>query len=126
MRFDRVSFTIALALLALEVLIALFIRDRFVRPYLGDVLVVILIFFAVRTIWSIRPLPLAIGAFLFACLVEITQAMGLIQRLGWSDNILAKLVLGNTFQWGDLLCYLIGSVASLWIARLLPEGRQAH
>ena len=37
-----------LALLATEVLIALFVHDDFVRPYLGDVLVVPVIFFLLR------------------------------------------------------------------------------
>ena len=33
-----------LILLAIEVLIALFVHDRFVRPYLGDVIVVIVVY----------------------------------------------------------------------------------
>jgi hypothetical protein len=125
LRFDRISFILALALLATEVLIALFVRNRFVRPYVGDVLVVMLIFFAVRAVWPVRAVPLAIGVLCFAVAVEATQAMGLIEILGWSDNTLAKLVMGNTFQWGDLVCYLIGSVTSLCIIRIVPTGRQA-
>ena len=33
---------IALGLLAVEVLIALFVHDNFIRPYVGDVLVTVL------------------------------------------------------------------------------------
>jgi hypothetical protein len=111
--------------LAAEVLIASFAHDLFVRPYLGDVLVVMLLFFAVRAFWQLPPLPLAMGVLCFAVVVEATQALGLIRLLGWSDNTLAKLVMGNTFQWGDLVCYLIGSVASLSIFRVIPSRRQA-
>ena len=125
-RFDRTSFFIALALLAIEVCIALFVRDRFVRPYVGDVLVVMLLFFAVRAVWQVRPVPLAIGVLVFAIAVEITQALDLIGLLGWSENTLTKLVLGNTFQWGDLVCYLIGSVASLGIVRAMTPGERQH
>lgn len=50
------------ALLATEVLIALFVHDDFVRPYLGDVLVVPMIFFLLRVAFPerIKLLPLYI------------------------------------------------------------------
>lgn len=38
----------ALLLLMTEVLIALFVHDRFIRPYAGDILVVLLIYALVR------------------------------------------------------------------------------
>ena len=126
MRFDRTSLIIALGLLAIEVLIALFTHDRFVRPYLGDVLVMMLLFFAVRAFWQAPPLPLAAGILCFAVVVEITQALHLIHRLGWSHNTLAKLLLGDTFQWGDLGCYLLGGIASLGIVHVIEAGRQAR
>lgn len=51
-----------LALLATEVLIALFVHDDFVRPYLGDMLVVPVIFFLLRAAFPerIKLLPLYI------------------------------------------------------------------
>ncbi len=123
MRFHRTWFLLAAALLIVECLIAAFVRDGFVRPYLGDVLVVIFLFFAVLAFWRVGPVPLAIGVLCFAVLIEITQAMKLIHCLGWSDNTFAKLILGNTFQWGDLLCYLAGSMASLAIVGLAGKRR---
>ena len=47
--------------------------------------------------------------------------LGLIQGLGLSDNTVAKLVLGNTFQWGDLACYVIGTIASLAIVHAVSD-----
>ncbi len=123
-RFDRIAFFIALSLLVIEVCIALFVRDRFVRPYVGDVLVVMLIFFAVLAVIPARPLPLACGVLLFAFVVEITQGLGLIDRLGLENSTLAKLVLGNTFQWGDLLCYVLGAITSLAIVRMRGKERR--
>ena len=122
LRLHRTSLFIAIALLAIEVLIALFMRDRFVRPYLGDVLVVMLIFFALRALHPFRPVPLALGTFVFAVAVEVLQAWDLIGRLGWSSSTMAKLVLGNTFQWGDLVCYATGCAASIVLARHLDKG----
>jgi hypothetical protein len=45
----------ALAIFAIEVLIALFVRDAFIRPYLGDVLAVALVHTALR---AVTPLSL--------------------------------------------------------------------
>ena len=126
MRFHRTWFLLATILFIVECLIAAFAHDRIVRPYLGDVLVVMLIFFAVLAFWPVPPLRLAIGVLLFAFAVEATQASGLIDRLGLSGNTLAKLLLGNTFQWGDLICYLIGSLVSLGIVRIAEDKRPVH
>lgn len=40
-------------LLVTEVCIAVFIHEQFVRPFIGDVLVVILIYCLVKTFWNI-------------------------------------------------------------------------
>ncbi len=126
MRFHPVQALLAALLFVTEVLIALFVRDAFIRPYLGDVLVVMLLFFAVRAFWQASPIPLAAGILGFAVLVEFAQALHLIDRLGWSHITLAKVVLGNTFQWGDLVCYLIGSIISLGIAGIVEGEQPAH
>ena len=60
----RISYAIAaLALFGIEVCIALFARDDFVRPFVGDVLVVILIHCAVRILSPAKPRLLAVYVF---------------------------------------------------------------
>ena len=108
-RFHRASLMIALALLAIEVLIALFVHDRFNRPYVGDVLVVPLIHFAVRSVFRVDPAHLIVGVLLFAAGIECTQYLGMINAMGLSRNSFARVVLGNTFQWADLAAYAIGA-----------------
>ena len=56
-----------------ELFIALFVRDRFIRPYFGDVLVVILVYTAVRVVFPEKPKLLPIYVFIFAVLVEVLQ-----------------------------------------------------
>ena len=121
MRFHPRWAFLSFLLLAVEVLIALFVRDAFVRPYLGDVLVIPLIFFAVLTVADPPPRTLALGVLLFAFAVEGAQAAGLIRWLGWENNTMAKVILGNTFQWGDLLCYAVGAVSALLLQRALRQ-----
>jgi len=125
MRFHPRWAALAALLSVIELFIAFHVRDGFVRPYLGDVLVVMLLFFAVSAVAPVRPMPLAFAVLLFASVVELTQAAGLIHRLGWEDRMLARMVLGDTFQWGDLLCYAAGAAAALAVehqARRRPQG----
>lgn len=102
-------------LLALEVLIALFVRDRFVRPYLGDVLVIVLLYclgrgpLGMRGKW-LTPAVTALGA-----LAEGLQYLRLADRLGLGPDSPLRVILGSTFDRGDLLCYLAGGlVLALW------------
>lgn len=108
--FSRTHAAVALALFAVEVCIAAFVHDRFVRPHVGDLLVVMLIHFAVRTGVNMRPARVATGAFLFACAVEASQGLHLIARLGLQHNTFARLLLGDTFQALDLLAYALGAL----------------
>ncbi|MBK7271420.1 MAG: DUF2809 domain-containing protein [Flavobacteriales bacterium] len=70
------SASLAALLFVIEVLIALFVRDSFVRPYFGDVLVVMLIFFTLLALWPGPPVRLAMGVLLFAFVVEATRHLG--------------------------------------------------
>lgn len=122
-RFSRTHALVTLALFVIEVFIAFFVRDRFVRPYVGDLLVVVLIHFALRAVLRIGIRTAAWSTLLFAFTVEITQAMGLIHHLGLSDNTAAKLILGNTFQWMDLPAYVIGVVLAVLLDRRITSTR---
>lgn len=77
---------IALGLLAVEVLIALFVHDNFIRPYVGDVLVTVLIcaFLRIFIPKGVKLLPLYV--FVFAAGVEILQYFHIVEVLGLSDN----------------------------------------
>ena len=97
-----------LGILAIEVLIALFIHDRFVRPFVGDVLVVVLINAFVKTFIDARPIKVATGVLIFAVIVEISQYFNMAVALGIEDYKLARIVFGSTFDLLDILAYLIG------------------
>lgn len=108
----RIKYAIIfLIIFLLEVVIALFVHDKFVRPYVGDMLVVILIYFAVRIVvpQGCRFLPLYV--FLFAFLVEVLQYFHLVEVLGVADNRFLRTILGATFDVKDIICYGIGGLA---------------
>ena len=106
--FNIKYFVLAILLFVTEVLIALYVHDAFVRPYVGDFLVVILIYCAVRTFINASPLKVAIGVLLFSYTIEILQYFQIVDRLGLSGNVIAKTVIGYGFEWWDLLAYTLG------------------
>ncbi len=114
-----------LLLLGIEVLIALFVHDRFVRPYLGDVLVVWVIYAFLRTLWPTGLPWLPAGVTLFAVSVEVGQAFGLVDRLGLGHIRFFRVLLGSVFDWADLLCYLAGGGLIL-LAEHLCRARCDH
>ena len=99
-------------LLAIEVCIALFVHDAFIRPYVGDMLVTLLLCCLCRIVvpCKIRLLPLFV--FLFAALVELGQYFDLVALLGLADNRFLSILMGRTFSWLDLLCYAVGCAAA--------------
>ena len=108
LRFDSFYFILFFVLLAIELGIALFVHDRIVRPYLGDVLVVILIYSFLLGFVELPPRKAAMGVLLFAFLVEGLQAMDLIALLGMEDSVWMITLLGNSFSWADMGCYVLG------------------
>jgi hypothetical protein len=108
---------VAGGLLAVEVGIALFVRDAFVRPYVGDFLVVILLFYLAKSFVQLPFWWLFWVVLLFSYAVEWTQVWPLVRVLGWDDSPLAVVVLGQSFEWGDLLAYTLGLLAVAAVER---------
>ncbi len=106
---NRVTYLlIASVLLAVEVVIAMFVQDRFIRPYLGDFLVVIMLYCFVRALLN-PSIPVALLAvLLFSYIIELLQLVNLIGFFRLSGNKIAHVVLGTSFSWFDLLAYTLG------------------
>ena len=99
-------------LLAVEVGIALFVNDAFVRPYVGDMLVTLLLCCLCRLIVPDKVRLLPVYVFVFAACVEIGQYFDLVALLGLTDNRIISIALGRTFSWMDLVCYAVGCAAA--------------
>lgn len=114
---NKKFFLFTIILFIIEVLIALYVRDNFVRPYVGDYLVVMLIYCAVRTFIKAPVIKIAIGVLLFSYLIEVLQYFRLVDILGLQDNSLAKTIIGYGFEWKDILAYTLGIVTVLILER---------
>ena len=119
--FNGKYFLLTLLLFLIEVIIALFIHDRYVRPYVGDLLVVVLIYCFFKSFFNIPALPTALGVLLLAYAVEALQYMRYVEFLGLQHSRLANIILGNSFEWIDLLAYTIG-VGGIIFCERITEG----
>ena len=108
MQFNQRYFLFAMVLFIIEVLIALFVKDSFIRPYGGDFLVVILLYYLVRAFWGGTPFQVALGVLIFAYIVETLQYFKIVDLLGLTGNRLAEIVIGTGFSWWDMLAYTLG------------------
>lgn len=103
----------------MEVAIALFVRDRFVRPYLGDVLAVLLVYCGLRAVLPLRVLPAAALAFAIGALIEFGQGVNLLDLLGMRDNEMIAVILGGSFEWLDFVAYAAGALIALMVERFI-------
>lgn len=99
-----------------EVIIAMYVKDQFLRPYGGDIIVEWLLYCFVRIFYPKKYKALPFYIFLFSVGIEITQYFKLVDVLGWGDNAIACAVMGTSFAWADIVCYAIG-----WVSILLGQ-----
>ena len=108
-------------LLFTEISIGLFVHDGFIRPYIGDMLVTILICCLCRTVVPKGIPALTIYVFAFAALVEVAQYFDIVKLLGLESNALISAIIGRTFSPIDLLCYGVGCVIFWAIERTVKS-----
>jgi Protein of unknown function (DUF2809) len=111
--FNKRYFYFTLVLFLIEVFIAVFINDSFIRPFIGDVLVVILIYCFVRAFWNINSSITAISVFVFSCIIEVLQYFNFVNKLGLQNNKVLAVALGSSFDWKDIIAYAIGMIIVL-------------
>lgn len=99
-----------IVLLIIEILIALFVKDAFIRPYGGDILVTILICCFVRIFFPNKIKLLPLWVFIFAVAVEIGQYFDFVTLLGLGDIEFFRILLGTSFSFIDIICYAIGCI----------------
>ncbi len=105
-----IFFSVFFALFAVELVIALFVNDSFIRPYFGDVLVIPLIYFFIRAIFPKGIKALSLYVFLFAVTVEVLQYFDFVALLGFENNRFISTILGRSFSFIDIVCYFFGAL----------------
>ena len=106
--FNKNYFLLTLLFLFIEIIIALYFHDRIIRPYFGDLLVVILIYCFCKSFLNTRVLPTAIVVLLFAYFIELLQYINFVKFIGLQNSKLANTIFGYSFEWIDMLAYTLG------------------
>ncbi|MCS3867376.1 DNA integrity scanning protein DisA with diadenylate cyclase activity [Chryseobacterium ginsenosidimutans] len=113
-------FLLTIAIFLIEVLIATKLKDIFfVRAYLGDVIVILLIYTFIKCFFTINNnQKLIFGILIFSCLVEFAQYFNIAEKLGFRRGSLMYIVIGNSFSWIDILCYAAGCLLLFLFVKL--------
>ncbi len=117
LKFNKGYLFLTILLLIIEVIIALYVHDTIIRPYVGDILVVILIYCFFRSFLNLSVLQVATFTMLFAYFIETLQYFHLVNKFGIEHYKVAKIILGNTFAWVDILAYTFGILIVIGIEK---------
>lgn len=107
-KFNLKYFILSLLIFITEILIALYVHDSFIRPSVGDYLVVILIYCMIRSIYPSTVIRVAVGVLLFSYIIEIGQYFHLVTLLGLQHSKAARIIIGTSFAFSDLIAYTLG------------------
>ena len=115
MKFRLIYLIIFIFLVAVEICIACFVHDSFIRPYGGDIIVVWVIYCLIQAILGGKNNHsiVALGCMLFAFFVEFLQKINIVDLLGLGHVRFIRVLVGTTFSVSDLLCYAIGTGVTL-------------
>ena len=107
-KFNAAYFRFASFIFTIETLIALYVHDTIIRPYIGDVLAVILIYCFIKSFLEVKVFPTALFVLLFAFTVELLQYINIVEKLGLQHSKIARIIIGTSFSWVDILTYIVG------------------
>ncbi len=128
----RISYVVGFVLLlVVEVLIALFIHDGFIRFYLGDVIViwVIYCFLQIFICEKVNEYLTALGVMIFAFIVEFLQYINIVDIIGLGDIQFFRTLIGTSFSTVDLICYTAGTAVTfifIFIKNKISEKIQGN
>lgn len=119
LQFSLKYLIFSLFIFFVEVLIANKLSNVFfVRAYLGDVIVVMLLYTFVKSFIKVNDQKLILGILIFSFAVEFAQYFHIAEKLGFRPGSLMYIVIGNSFSWIDNLCYAVGCLILYLIVRM--------
>ena len=108
LKFNRRYFGLFSLIFTVETLIALYVHDNFIRPYFGDVLVVMLIYCFIKSFLDLKVLTTAVLVLLFSFIIEFLQYLNIVEKLSLQNSKIARTIIGTSFSWFDMLSYISG------------------
>jgi Protein of unknown function (DUF2809) len=118
---NKQYFYLTLLFFLIEIIIAKYVHDDFIRPYIGDMLVVMLIYCFLKIFISAKVIPTAIGVLLFSYLIEALQYFKIVDILGLGQYKMARIIIGTSFSWADICMYTIGIGIVIFIEKRIER-----
>ena len=119
LQLNKIYLILTILFFVTEVLIALFLKSGFIRHTFGDYLVVILMYCFFKSFIKGNHFYVAMGVLAFSFAIEFSQLVNILKPLNLQDSHSAKLILGSTFQFSDLVAYTLG-ILTVLIVELKP------
>lgn len=113
LKFNTYYFVVFIVLFAIEALIAIYLKEGFIRHNFGDYLVVILLYCFFKSFIKGKSFQIALAVLIFSYTIEFLQLTSFLEVLNLQENRIAKIVLGSTFSIGDLIAYTFGIITIL-------------
>lgn len=110
MRINKKYIIAFLILLCVEIFIALYINDNFIRPYIGDVIVIPVLYCFIKGFFKCESRNLPIYLFIFVIVTELLQYIKIVEILRLDHIKFFRILIGTSFDFKDILCYLFGSL----------------
>jgi len=114
-KLNKTCLALAVLLLLTEILIAVYLKTGFIRYTVGDFLSTILLYCFFKSFLKIDCFKLGAGVLVFAFFLECAQYFNLLKLLNLEHYKLLTIILGSTFQVGDLVAYTLGILTVLTI-----------
>jgi len=112
-KFNKNYFLVFVLLFAIEIYIAIFLKDGFIRHTFGDYLVIILLYCFLKSFIRGKSFQTALAVLIISYVTEFLQLINLLELVNLQDNSFAKIVLGSTFSISDLIAYTFGIITIL-------------
>lgn len=122
-KFNSRYFVMAVLLFGIEILIAKFAHDQILRPYVGDLLVVILIYCFVKSFLVTPFINTALAVLAFSYTVEVLQYFQIVNKLGLQHSKYASIIIGTSFEWIDLVAYTLGIAIVIYLETGLTKKK---
>lgn len=107
-----------LLLLTIEIIIAVFHFNPIIRGFLGDVLVILLLYSFFKIFIKNNTIKISFAILTFAFFIEFLQLLKITDKLNIHSKIFL-IVLGSVFDVWDLVAYLIGFSIIILIEKFL-------
>ena len=100
-------------------------KRRVVWAVIGDVLATVMLYAFGRAIFRASPINLAIFVFVISLFIEALQYFKILEILGVKSSIL-RIIFGGTFDWTDIICYLVGCILAYVFENLSMQKSKTH